>query len=79
MAKHTEAINVLKDELEEIVEKVKWLRSMDAGFTFAQIITNDNLHPIKEWEGLRYRKALRGQLQRGKSIMASIKVLEGDN
>jgi hypothetical protein len=79
MAKHTEAINVLKDELEDIVARVKWLRAADARFEFAKIVTGNNIPAAAEYEGWKFRQALKVQLRRGKSIMASIKILEGDN
>ncbi|UDL16611.1 hypothetical protein SEA_ATUIN_217 [Arthrobacter phage Atuin] len=76
--KHVEAINVLKEELEQIVAKVKLLRKAVAGLALVAAIQEDKRYG-KVYFGMRYERELRAQLQRGEAIMASIKFLEGDN
>jgi hypothetical protein len=75
--KHIEAINVLKDELEQIAAKVKLLRKSLAGLALINAITADN-RVGDVYFGLKYEREMREQLKRGNAIIASIKVLEGD-
>lgn len=78
MSKHVEAINVLKDELEQIAAKVKLLRQALAGVALISVIQEDSRHG-RVYLGLKYRRELKDQLNRGTALIASIKYLEGDN
>lgn len=77
MNKHVIAINVLKDELAVIAERVKYLQAVQAKMRFTEALF-PNIPSTQVYQGLRYRRALKDQLKRGNSILESIKSLEKD-
>jgi hypothetical protein len=75
--KHTEAINVIKDELDIIAGNVKTLRMIDAKLNFTSALF-PNLPSAQVYRGLAVKRELKQQLDRGNSLLDSIKVLERD-
>jgi hypothetical protein len=75
--KHNEAINVIKDELDIIAGNVKTLQMIDAKLNF-QAALFPNLPSAQVYRGLAIRRELKQQLERGNSLLDSIKVLERD-
>lgn len=77
MTDHTPAINVLKDELDVIQGNVKTLMLINAKANFKAALRR-NLSSAFIYEGLASSNELKRQIDRGNSIIASIKYLEGD-
>jgi hypothetical protein len=76
--KHVEAINVLKDEVDVIAEKVKILMVMDAKLKFKAALL-PTVPSAQVYRGLALRRELKTQVDRGTAILESIRTLEGDN
>jgi hypothetical protein len=77
MTDHTPAINVLKDELDVISNNVKTLMMINAKANFKAAL-RPNLKSAHIYEGLATSNELKRQIDRGNSIIRSIKFLEGD-
>lgn len=77
MSKHVEAINVLKDELEEVVKNVQYLQ-VCLGKSKLSATLYPNRNSILLSADLRWRRKMKDQLKKGKALEAAIKVLERD-
>lgn len=75
MTKHTEAINVLNDELERIVKQVQYLQTcLGKSKLRAALFPKDSAILLSS--DLRWRRAMKDAIAKGKSLDASIKALE---
>ena len=80
MAKHTAAINALTDELADVVRNVKYLQiCLGKSKMRSAIFPSDSVILLSA--DLRWRRSMKEQLEKGKSLEASIqalKALEGE-
>lgn len=77
MAKHTEAINALNDELERIVRDVQYLQiCLGKSKLRAAIFPRESTILLSV--DLRWRRRMKELLKKGKALEESIKVLERD-
>jgi hypothetical protein len=77
MTNHTVAINVLKDELDEVARNIKILRAEGARMQI-QGFMNPHMPNMDRFNKLRYRRMLKNLIDKGEALVAAIKVLEGD-
>lgn len=77
MSKHTEAINVLNDELERVVKNVLYLQQC-LGKSKLREQLFPNRSQILLSADLRWRRKMKEELKKGKALEAAIKVLERD-
>lgn len=78
MSKHSPAINILKDELEVIAKDVIWLMAVKGKLNLTKALFPD-MPSVQVARELRYNRALKDRLAKGRSIMDSIKTLQEDN
>ena len=75
MGKHTEAINVLNDELEAVVKQVQYLQvCLGKSQLRAALFPRESAILLNA--DLRWRRKMKEALAKGKSLEASIKALE---
>lgn len=77
MSKHLEAINVLKDALEEVVKNVQYLQ-ICLGKSKLTKALYPSRNAILLSADLRWRRKMKEQLKKGKALEAAINVLERD-
>lgn len=75
--KHIVAINLIKDELTIIADKVKFIQAMEAKQKFVAAIYPNNPN-AQVYVGLRNRRALKALLEKGRALMDTLKYLEED-
>lgn len=77
MGKHTIAINVLTDELAEVARNVKYLQTCLGKSKLRAAIFPNNSQILLSAD-LRWRRAMKEQLKKGKALEAAIAHLERD-
>jgi hypothetical protein len=75
MGKHTEAINVLNDELERVVRNVLYLQQCLGKSKLKKALFPED-SSILLHANLRWRRSMKEQLAKGNALSASIKALE---
>lgn len=75
MGKHTEAINVLNDELERVVRNVLYLQTCLGKSKLREALWPDKPNIILSAD-IRWRRQMKEQIRVGNSLTASIKALE---
>lgn len=78
MSKHAPAINILKDELDVIAKDVVYLLAVKGKLKLAKALFQD-MPSVQVARELRYNRALKDRLAKGRSIIESIKTLQEDS
>jgi hypothetical protein len=75
MSKHTEAINVLNDELERVVKNVLYLQQCLGKSKLREQLWPNKSNIILSAD-IRWRRKMKEQIEKGNALSASIKALE---
>jgi hypothetical protein len=75
MPKHTEAINVLNDELERVVRNVQYLQQCLGKSKLREALFPNKPNIILSAD-IRWRRKMKEQIAKGNSLSESIKALE---
>jgi len=76
VTKHTVAINLLKDELDDIVRTVKEVRGQGISMRMQKMVFPDHFPAVQSARELKYQHILKDLIDRGNSLVESIKALE---